>query len=58
MWGLGVDTIRKLFEQQQGVLRMDHPETLHKRRYTTIRIPESVLRRVHRRLTETRGKPI
>jgi len=58
MWGLGADAIRKLFEHQEGVLRISHPETLHKRRYTTLRIPESVLRRVHRRLTEIKGRPV
>jgi hypothetical protein len=33
-----------------------HPETLHKRGYCTLRIPESVARRVHGKLTHTNGK--
>jgi hypothetical protein len=55
MWKLGVDLVRKLFEHEEGVLRICHPESLHKRRYTTLRIPESVLRRVHRKLTPAKG---
>ena len=58
MWGLGVDVVRRIFENEDGVVKIFSPERLHKRRYTTLRIPESVLRRVHRRLTTTRGKPI
>lgn len=58
MWGLGVDIIRRIFENEPGVIKIVSPERLHKRRYTTLRIPESVLRRVHRRLTETKGKPV
>jgi hypothetical protein len=58
MWGLGVDLIRRIFADEEGVIRIRHPEILHKRGYTTLSIPESVVRRVHRRLTQTRpGKP-
>jgi len=58
MWGLGVDIIRRIFELEPGVLRILSPERLHKRRYTTLRIPESTLRRVHSRLSHTTGKPV
>ena len=58
MWGLGVDIIRKIFELEPGVFKIVSPEYLHKRRYTTLRIPESVLRSVHRRLSDSRGKPV
>ena len=58
MWGFGVDLVRRIFNSEEGVLRVQHPESLHKRAYTSLRIPESVLRRVHRRLTQTKsGKP-
>jgi hypothetical protein len=56
MWGLGVDLIRRLFANEEGIVRIAHPETLHKRGYCTLRIPESVARRVHRKLTHTNGK--
>ncbi len=58
MWSLGVDAIRKIFENESDVVRIGHEEFLHKRKYVTLRIPESVLRRVHRRLTEPIGKPV
>lgn len=51
-WGLGVDTVRRLFVNEPGVIRIAHPETLHKRGYVTLRIPESVARRVYRKLTQ------
>jgi hypothetical protein len=57
-WDLSVDLIRRIFENEPGVIRAGHDETLHRRRYITLRIPESVMRRVHPRLTQTRGKPI
>jgi len=58
VWGLGVDVIRRIFEHEDGVVKIASPERLHKRRYTTLRIPESVARRVHRRLTEVKGRPV
>jgi hypothetical protein len=50
-WGLSVDTIRELFTNEPGVLVINRPETRHKRRYRTFRVPESVAARVHNRLT-------
>ena len=50
-WGLSVDTIRELFTDEPGVLVINRPETRHKRRYRTFRVPESVAARVHNRLT-------
>ena len=55
-WGLGVDTIRKLFAHEEGVIRIAHPEVLHKRGYMTLKIPESVVKRVHRKLTQIRSE--
>lgn len=49
-WGLSDDCIRDLFKDEPGVLHIDRPEKLHKRRYTSLRIPESVLLRVGTRL--------
>jgi hypothetical protein len=56
LWGFGVDVIRRIFANEDGVIRIAHPETLHKRGYCSLRIPESVMRRVHRKLTQTSGK--
>ncbi len=49
-WGFSDEFIRQIFRDEPGVLKSDRPETLHKRGYRTIRIPESVLNRVHQRL--------
>jgi hypothetical protein len=57
MWQLSPDSVRKLFEREPGVLAFggDHT-TGHKRRYTTLRVPESVAARVHRRLSTVGGR--
>lgn len=52
MWGLSVDIIRRLFEGEQGVIRIGHSEQLYKRKYVSLSIPESVAMRVHRRLEQ------
>jgi hypothetical protein len=51
LWNLSVDCVRKIFESEPGVLVIGKPQTQRgKRNYTTLRIPQSVLDRVHRRL--------
>jgi hypothetical protein len=49
-WGCSDDCIRDLFIDEPGVLKITRPETLHKRRYVSLRIPESVVVRVGARL--------
>ena len=49
LWGISEKTVRNLFEGEEGVLRWGRPETLRKRGYYSLRIPESVLIRVHHR---------
>ena len=52
-WNLSSDTIRRLFENEPGVLVIgDETCKSRKRRYVTLRIPESVALRVHRRLSK------
>jgi hypothetical protein len=48
---LSQDSIRKLFQDEPGVLVLGDHTSKHKRRYTTLRIPEPVLRRVLRRMS-------
>lgn len=43
-------TVTRMFERERGVLVMGRPESLHKRRYRSIRIPRSVYERVVKRL--------
>lgn len=51
LWGMSKDTVRRLFCNEPGVLKLDNRARGTKRRYTTLRIPQSVLERVHRRLS-------
>jgi hypothetical protein len=53
LWGLDEKTVRRLFASEPGVVELANEETRTKRSYVTRRIPESVLRRVHRRLTRS-----
>src|SRR5258708_1952920 len=43
LWNLSRDSVRRIFRREPGVLVIGD-------RYITLRIPESVLQRVHRRL--------
>lgn len=52
IWGLGKDLTRELFRDEPGVVRITRPETRKKRGYVTLRIPQSVMDRVHLRLTK------
>ena len=49
-WELSERTIRRIFSSEPGVLQLMHEESRFKRGYSTLRIPESVVQRVHRRL--------
>ena len=50
LWGFSENTIRRLFRKEPGVLKIVHEGNLQKRRYTSLRIPERIAQRVHRRL--------
>ena len=52
MWNFSQDKVRKIFQNEPGVLILGGQGSGHARRYTTIRIPESVLQRVHRRMAK------
>ena len=47
MWALSEKTVRRMFEEEDGVLQWGTPKTRLKRGYITLRIPESALLRVH-----------
>lgn len=53
IWGISPRTVRRLFANEPGIIQLGQPATVKKRRYLTMRIPESVLARVHRRLKKT-----
>ena len=48
---LSQDSVRKLFQDEPGVLVLGDQSSKYKRRYTTLRVPDSVLRRVLRRMS-------
>ena len=51
MWKLSEDAVRRLFQDEPGVLVLGGGNVSRsRRRYTTLRIPASVVERVHRRL--------
>ena len=50
MWHLSPDKVREIFEHERGVLVLGDRNPRHKRRYLTLRIPHTVLLRVHNRL--------
>ena len=45
-WGVDVETIRNIFRDEPGVLKISNASRLR----TTLRIPKEVAERVHRRL--------
>lgn len=49
-WGVSADTVRRVFEDEPGVLLIENHRAGSRRRYRTLRIPASVVDRVHRRL--------
>jgi hypothetical protein len=49
IWALSADTVRRLFEREPGVLIVSR-NGKRARCYRTLRIPESVALRVHRRM--------
>ena len=52
IWGLSADTVRRVFEGEPGVLIIEQARR-STRRYRTLRIPESVALRVHRRMSNS-----
>lgn len=54
LWGLSEFTIRELFSNEAGVIRIVRPENTRtgKRGYTSLRIPDSVARRVHEKISQ------
>ncbi len=55
MWQLSADLVRRLFIKEPGVLVIGDESSPGTRRYRTLRIPESVVVRVHRRLCNPKG---
>jgi hypothetical protein len=50
LWALSQKTVPRIFEREPGVIHWGSEESCHKRGYRTLRVPETVLLRVHRKL--------
>lgn len=50
LWFFSESTIRRLFIKEPGVIKIAHQPTKVRRGYTSLRIPERIAQRVHRRL--------
>jgi hypothetical protein len=51
LWGVSAQTIRNVFQNEPGVLRLPSKPNGKKRKYVLMRVPESVAERVHKRLS-------
>jgi hypothetical protein len=54
MWSLSRESVRKMFLAEPDVPKIARPGNRYKRSYVTLRIPESVLNRVYRRMCDGR----
>jgi hypothetical protein len=54
LWNLSADTVRRMFENEPGVLVFENPERSSHRRFRTLRIPESVAARVYSRFSNSK----
>jgi hypothetical protein len=54
-WSLSQDTVRRMFENEPGVLIFENSERSSSRRRRTLRIPESVAERVYCRYSSRAG---
>jgi hypothetical protein len=50
MWNLSRESVRKMFLVEPDVPKIARPGNRYKRSYVTLRVPESVLNRVYRRM--------
>jgi hypothetical protein len=50
-WGVSTETIRSIFREEPGVLKIGKTGAKYKRSYVTLRIPLEIAERVHKRLS-------
>jgi hypothetical protein len=56
LWGLSAKTVRRMFENEPGVLVFENPLRSSSRRFRTLRVPESVAERVYSRFSNAERK--
>jgi hypothetical protein len=54
LWNVSDDTVRRLFRDEPGVLRIANPYSRLRRGYEVLRMPESVVVKVHEKLRNRR----
>ena len=47
MWSMSPNSVRRLCEEEGGCLVIVRPEQLHKRRYKTVRMPQSTAIKIY-----------
>jgi hypothetical protein len=50
LWGLSDASVVRMFKQEPGVLGVNNSRRKHARDHKTLRIPQSVMDRVHQKL--------
>jgi hypothetical protein len=50
LWALSPGAVRSIFKDRGDVIRIGHGEQRYRRCYVTIRVPESVVQKVHAEL--------
>ena len=50
LWAVSDDTVRRIFDNEPGVLTLGGDLVMRRRRHKTMRIPQSIMMRVHERL--------
>jgi hypothetical protein len=51
LWGVSAETIRNIFRDEPGVLKIGKTGSRYKRGYVTLRIPQEVAERIHTKLS-------
>jgi hypothetical protein len=58
LWGLSERTTRRILDREPGILAWGQPGDGKRRRRLTVRVPESVLLRIHGRLCRPAFTPL
>jgi hypothetical protein len=53
LWNLSADTVRRMFENEPGVLVFENAVRSSSRRFRTLRIPASIAERVYSRFSNS-----
>lgn len=53
LWNLSWSTVRRMLEKETGIVVWGNAGDNKRKRYQTVRIPESVLQRIHNRMRAT-----